>query len=343
MVNKRLLLAIIVLFVALPCLSYCQDDLDSAIGKLANKISQSMTEKNKTKIAVVPFQDLSSDTVTTFGKYLAEELTTALFESGKFNIVERNLLTRVLDELKLSKTGALDPNSAKELGKITGVDAVVTGTIQDLITRVAVNCRLIETETGDIFAAASEKIIKDESLAKILRERSQSSALPSQINRPSPNESLMSKAQTKGFAFQLVRCIRVSETAVACELLVTSEEKDQKLTIFAGIAAHYAAMFSEDPTSRLVDDNGHMCYATKVMLGEIESTWAVTNSLLSGVPVRAMLQFEGVRPKAKTLTLDIALSTDFSQFWIWRVAIKNIQISDSENSIGLAFSGARGS
>jgi hypothetical protein len=56
------------------------------------------------------------------------------------------------------------------LGKITGVDAVVTGTIQDLIDRVAVNCRLIETETGNIFAAASEKITKDESISKLLSE-----------------------------------------------------------------------------------------------------------------------------------------------------------------------------
>ncbi len=147
---------------------FVQQELDIAIEKLANKISQYMAEQKKTKIAVVPFQDLSNDTVTTFGKYIAEELTTALFSSGKFNIVERNLLNKVLDELKLAQTGAVDPSSAKELGKITGVDAVVTGTIQDLVNRVAVNCRLIETQTGNIFAAASEKITKDETISTML-------------------------------------------------------------------------------------------------------------------------------------------------------------------------------
>jgi TolB-like protein len=145
-----------------------QQDLDEAIKKLADKVSISMAEKNKTKIAVIPFQDLSTDAVTTFGKYIAEELTTALFNSGKFNIVERNLLNKVLDELKLGQTGIVELKSAKELGKMTGVDAIIAGTIADLGTTIAINCRLIETESGEVFAAAKAKIIKDESIARLI-------------------------------------------------------------------------------------------------------------------------------------------------------------------------------
>lgn len=159
-----------IIILSLPYFSYSQEDLDNAIVKLADKISQHMADKRKTKIAVIPFQDLKTDRVTTLGKYISEELTTALFNSGKFNIIERNLLEKVLDELKLSQTGAINPSSAKELGKITGVDAVVTGTIQDLVNRVAINCRLIETETGNIFAAASEKVLKDQAISKLLEE-----------------------------------------------------------------------------------------------------------------------------------------------------------------------------
>jgi TolB-like protein len=158
------------IFLIFNSFSYAQEDLDNAIKKLADKISRHITDKKKTKIAVIPFQNLKTDVVSTFGKYIAEELTTALFNSGKFEIIERNLLNKILDELKLSQTGAVDPSSAKELGKITGVNAIVTGTIQDLINRVAVNCRLIETETGNIFAAASVKIIKDETITKIIED-----------------------------------------------------------------------------------------------------------------------------------------------------------------------------
>jgi TolB-like protein len=170
MKKSIIVLFIILIQLFLPLKSHTQESLDNAITKLAEKISQYMAEQKKTKIAVIPFQDLSNDTRTTFGKYIAEELTTALFSSGKFNIVERNLLTKVLDELKLAQTGAVDPASAKELGKITGVDAIVTGTIQDLVNRVAVNCRLIETQTGNIFAAASEKINKDETITQLINQ-----------------------------------------------------------------------------------------------------------------------------------------------------------------------------
>ncbi len=129
-----------------------------------------MSEKYKTKIALIPFQYLRPGMVTTLGKYIAEELTTALFNSGKFKIIERNLLNTVLDELKLSQTGAINPSSAKELGKVTGVDAVVVGTIQDLANRFGVNCRMIETESGEIFAAASIKIIKEEITSVLMEE-----------------------------------------------------------------------------------------------------------------------------------------------------------------------------
>lgn len=170
MFKSKFLISLILIVIFLPYSSFGQEDLDTAINKLAEKITLHMAKKQKTKIAVIPFQDLKTDIVTTLGKYIAEELTTALFNSGKFHIIERNLLNKVLEELKLSQTGAVNPSSAKELGKITGVDAVVTGTIQDLINRVAVNCRLIETETGNIFAAASEKILKDKSIAALLNE-----------------------------------------------------------------------------------------------------------------------------------------------------------------------------
>jgi TolB-like protein len=271
----------------MPHLSFGQDDLDSAIGKLADKISQSMTEKKKTKIAVVPFQDLSSDTVTTFGKYIAEELTTALFGSGKFNIVERNLLTKVLDELKLSKTGSVDPNSAKELGKITGVDAVVTGTIQDLVDRVAVNCRIIETETGNIFAAASEKITKNEAITKMLSGIAGSSTTP-----PQPDTT---SAQTKAakydfviekddFNFELWQC-KLSGTTLTCYLIITNNGADRELYLYGNAMG---------VGSRIVDQFGNEVWAKSAGLGNQAYYGYAQSRLISGIPLKGSVRFENV-------------------------------------------------
>jgi len=83
-----------------------------------------MIELKKTKIAVIEFSDLKGNK-TEFGKLLSEELITRLFRTGKFEVVERTLLNKVIAEHELSFTGIVDPDSAMQLGKILGIDAIV--------------------------------------------------------------------------------------------------------------------------------------------------------------------------------------------------------------------------
>lgn len=144
-------------------------NLDEKLADLSEQITNSMTEAYKTKIAVIEFSDLDGN-ITNFGKYLSEELITRLFMTKKFEVVERQLLNKIMAEHTLSLTGLVDPDSAKELGKILGVDAICSGTVTDLGTSVKVNARLIATETGTIFAVASVEIFKDETVIKLMGE-----------------------------------------------------------------------------------------------------------------------------------------------------------------------------
>ncbi len=64
--------------------------------------------------------------------------------------------------------GLIDPKSAKELGKILGVDAIVSGTIADVGDSLRVNARLISTETGEVLSVAAATIVKDDAVKKIL-------------------------------------------------------------------------------------------------------------------------------------------------------------------------------
>src|SRR4030042_1370572 len=80
-----------------PGLAFGQESLDTAINSLTDQINKYMLEQKKTKIAIIPFPDLQRQSVTVLGSFLAEELTTNLFTTGKFMIVERSLLKQVLD------------------------------------------------------------------------------------------------------------------------------------------------------------------------------------------------------------------------------------------------------
>lgn len=91
------------------------------------------------------------------GKYVQEDITTALVNSGQFNVVERLKLQSVLDELKLAQLGLTDPEGAKEVGKLLGADVILTGTLAATGEEWNVNLRLINTESGLITSAFNRK------------------------------------------------------------------------------------------------------------------------------------------------------------------------------------------
>ena len=132
-------------------------ELDTQIDILAGEFIRSLTAQKINKIAVIEFSNLEGN-VTGLGKYLAEELTTRLFRTGRFQIIERQLMKKMMEEQKLSATGLIDEKTASKFGRILGVDALTTGTIAELNARVKINARLIAVETGAVFAVASAEI-----------------------------------------------------------------------------------------------------------------------------------------------------------------------------------------
>lgn len=62
---------------------------------------------------------------------LQEELTMALFESQRFEVLDRQHLEKIFEELKLTFTGVIDENTAVELGKLLGSSAFVFGRVSN--------------------------------------------------------------------------------------------------------------------------------------------------------------------------------------------------------------------
>lgn len=108
----------------------------------------------KTKIAILDFQMQGEQTAAKdMGKIVAEWLITGLVETGRFDVIERRLLEKLLEEQKLGVTGAIDPNSAAQLGKILGVRIIVSGTVTSLEGYTEINARLINVDSASIIAA----------------------------------------------------------------------------------------------------------------------------------------------------------------------------------------------
>lgn len=133
--------------------------------------SSALAEFKKTKIAVLDFQQQGKFDTDDIGKMAAEWLTTSLVETGRFDIIERRLLEKIINEQSISNSGLVDESSASAIGKLLGVKVVVTGTMITMEDFTEINARLISVETGSIIVA--EKIRT--------RARSQISELMTQV------------------------------------------------------------------------------------------------------------------------------------------------------------------
>lgn len=116
--------------------------------------TQSYAEFKKTKIAVLDFE-LRGDNFKTkdMGGIVAEWFTTALVQDGRFQVVERAMLKKLIEEQKLGMSGLIDESSSAHLGKILGVKTIISGSVLQFQDTIEINARIINVSTGSIVAA----------------------------------------------------------------------------------------------------------------------------------------------------------------------------------------------
>lgn len=156
---KRSLMMLISAFIVSLFLSSCA--VESVIVKPGYDFTQIK------RVAVIDFNDASY--FNRSGALVSDLFVKYLLKTG-FNVVERQELEAILREHQLSIQGILNREQVKEFGKISGVDALVTGSISMLIperdfyeggnprfiaAQVGVTCRMISVETGEVLWAAS--------------------------------------------------------------------------------------------------------------------------------------------------------------------------------------------
>jgi TolB-like protein len=152
--------------------------------QISNQISKGVTQKGKTKIAVVAFSDVNGS-VSGLGLFLADELTSHLFKTGKFTVVERQQVKKLEEDDRRFRASAIgDPAAASKLLTILDVNALVSGTITDRGDSVHVNARLFGKD-GRVFAAASADIVKDDSVIRLMGQ-----SPPPSVGPPSWESSL---------------------------------------------------------------------------------------------------------------------------------------------------------
>ena len=145
---------------------------------------------DKPRIAVLEFKNKADNQWWWHGGAEAAQdvFVTELVKSGKFRVVEREQLQALMQEKNLTLSGDLDPATAVRVGKLLGVNYLLTGAVTEYgvtdksahgsgIRKLpgfsagkrtfvaALNARLIDTSTGEIVWA--DEASEEESSVKV--------------------------------------------------------------------------------------------------------------------------------------------------------------------------------
>jgi TolB-like protein len=276
-----------------------------AVNELSAQLSKAITQSGKKTVAVVDFTDLQGH-VTEFGRFLAEEFSVALAGSPSgFKVIDRTNLKTILQEHKLASTGIIDPQTARKLGEITGVQALVTGTVTPFGDDLRISVKVLDAETAEIIKGVAADMPRnkaiDELLARGIAGGDQSASAPPTNNDrkatgPTPPGTTPISATSSGAS-------DLSLTIQQCEY----GNEDVKCW---GLATNTSELSAEICTesSQAVDDEGnsHMLGSEGFTIGGNRR-----QRLMPNVPVRFFLHATEISPKATKLNFDIHVDWNY--------------------------------
>ena len=145
---------------------------------------QAAGKADKPRIAVLEFKNKADNQWWYHGGAEAAQdvFVTELVKSGKFRVVEREQLEALMQEKGLTLSGDVDPKTAVKVGKLLGVNYLLTGAVTEYGNTdvsgggggvfagkrkfvAALNARIIDTSTGEI--AWADEASQEESSVRV--------------------------------------------------------------------------------------------------------------------------------------------------------------------------------
>jgi len=265
---------------------------EKEIKDLSLTMAETIVNAGIKTIAVVDFTDLHGN-VTELGRFMAEEFSVALASAGKgFEVVDRTHLKSIAQEHKLSASGLIDPKTARELGRIVGVEALLTGVITPFQDSMRLSIKVLETNTAKIIDASTGNIAKTKAIEELMARGIEAPWSESSSISPTKIKAIQT-VETEKFLFDLKEC-KLSRKILTCSFMVTN--KSQKDLVEIGIYLGGA---------RLYDDLGNEYKGSSLTIGQesISGNREARRILAPQTPTKFILQFRDVSPEVKVAVI----------------------------------------
>lgn len=125
-------------------------------------LTSAFANSNKPSVAIMPFSDQSPRKGVITQNEINDirlDIETDIVQTGKFRLLTRTEIDKLLAEIQFDNSGLVDPATAAEYGKMIGANYLMLGTITGVSESkgknfiVNVSLRMIEVETAEIFLA----------------------------------------------------------------------------------------------------------------------------------------------------------------------------------------------
>ena len=120
----------------------------------SGSVLSSLQDSEKTRVGIVEFKVENDIGLENAGVIIPEWLASEFVRLGRYEVTERLFLKAVIDEQALGQTGIIDDATAARVGKIHGVDGIVTGSIMKIGSTISITGRIIAVETGEVLKSS---------------------------------------------------------------------------------------------------------------------------------------------------------------------------------------------
>jgi hypothetical protein len=118
-------------------------------------ITQIIIAQDKVSIALLDLE--GNDISKAEARILSDELRAILFQTNKYNVLERNNMESILTEQGFQMSGCVSTECAVEAGKLLGVHKMVAGSIGKLGRLYNISIRMFDVKTSKIEKLVSER------------------------------------------------------------------------------------------------------------------------------------------------------------------------------------------
>jgi len=109
-------------------------------------------------VAVLPFANNTADhSLDSLGATMADIVAAQIASPKSIIVIERQKIVDLLSELKFNQTGAVNPDTAVNIGKVLGANMMVFGSFVQINKKVILSVRVVKTETSEVVCGITEE------------------------------------------------------------------------------------------------------------------------------------------------------------------------------------------